>query len=215
MCYLGIVNRIDRSEQLEMCERIVHKLGLAPIDGHIYEHNELEEFIRRLRGNEAAIVPILSALGTKKGSGAGVRFFINERAIHDRCQFIVSIDTTKPKAIADLVTVRSDAGKHWYALLAKTSGSVMRGQPLKREKAKSMARKRHTKPGLVQTWRLKEGTAEYLTHAYIWGNLSITPAEKAIAMFPDDELREASEPTVRRIFQSRKKCAAWLNELNK
>lgn len=215
MCYLGKVNRFDRDEQLDLCQRIVEKLGLAPIEDRIYEHNELDEFTKRMRGNEAAIVPILSALGNKKGSGAGVQFFINERALHDRCQFIVSIDTTKPKALADLITVQSDAGKHWYALLAKTSNSVMRGQPLKRKAAQSMGRKRHAKPGLVQNWELKIGTAEYLTHAYIWGNLTITPAKNAISQFPDAELREASEPTIRRIFKSREECAVWLNNLNK
>ena len=215
MCYLGKVSRFERDEQLELCQKIVDKLGLAPIGRSIYEHNELDKFKQRLRGNEAAVVPLLSSLGDKKGSGAGVQFFINERIIHDASEFIVSLDTTKPKAIADIVTVQSDAGRDWYALLQKTSNSIMRGQPLKRKKAKSMNRKRHAKPGLVQTWELKEGTAEYLTHAYIWGNLSIKPAEKAISQFPDDELREASEPTIRRIFDSRQECAIWLNNLNK
>lgn len=215
MCYLGKVNRFDRDQQLELCQQIVDKLNLGPIDNRIYEHNELAEFTKNLRGNEAAVIPLLSSLGNKKGSGAGVQFFINERSIHDRCQFIVSLDTTKRKAIADLITVQSDSGKHWYALLQKTSNSVMRGQPLKRERAKSMGRKRHAKPGLVQTWELKEGTAEYLTHAYIWGNLKVTPAANAISQFPDDELRAASEETIRRIFKARQECAEWLNNLNK
>lgn len=214
MCYLGRVSRFDRDEQLELCQQIVDKLELAPIGGRIYEHNELRQFVKDMRGKEAAIVPILSALGDKKGSGAGVQFFINERMIHDACEFIVSLDTTKPKAIADLITVQSDAGKHWYSLLQKTSNSVMRGQPLKRKAAQNMARKKHAKPGLVQTWELKEGTAEYLTHAHIWGNLSILPAANAISQFPDDELRNASEPTIRRIFNNRQKCAEWLNNLN-
>lgn len=215
MCYLGKVNRFDREEQLALCHEIVEKLELTPIGDRIYEHNEIDELVKSMKGNEAVVVPILSALGDKKGHGAGVQFFINERAIHDACKFIVSIDTTKPKAIADLITVQSDAGKHWYALLAKTSNSVMRGQPLKRKVAQNMARKKHAKPGLVQNWELKEGTAEYLTHAYIWGNLSIAPAKKAIEMFPDDELRNASEETIRRIFKARQECAVWLNNLNK
>lgn len=213
MCYLGKVNRFDRDDQLKLCEAIVEKLGLAPLDGRVYEHNELDSFTRELRGNEAAIVPLLAALADKKGSGTGVNFFMRERHVHDNCEYIVSIDTTKPRALADLLTVQSDAGRDWYKLLQKTGGSVMRGRALKTKDAKKKARKRHAKPGLVQTWQLKEGTAEYLVHAQVWGNLGIKPAEKAIGMFPDDELRKASPATINRIFGTRQQCCDWLNDL--
>lgn len=210
MCYLGKVNRFDRDEQLDLCHSIIEKLGLAPLEDRIYEHNEIDQFINNLRGNEAAVVPLLQGLATKKGTGVGINFFIVEREIHDKCEFIVSIDTTKQRAIANIVTVQSDSGRDWYKLLQKTAGSVMRGRPLKKKEAQAKARKRHAKPGLVETWKLKEGTAEYITHAQIWGNLGIRPAEEAIKMFPDDELSKASKATVDRIFGSREKCLEWL-----
>ena len=212
LVYLGKLDRFDREQQLDLSQQIVDALGLAPIEDKIYDHHDLDKYIGRMRGNEAAVVPFLQTLAQKRGPGVGTRFYINERKLHDACQFIVSLDTTKQKAIADVVTVRSDAGRDWYNLLSKTGNSVMKGQPLKKKDAVAKAKMPRAKPGIVATWKLKEGTAEFITVATIWGNMRIAPAERAISMFPDDELAKASKKTVERIFGTREECVRWLNE---
>ena len=40
----------------------------------IYEHKELSDFIRDLRGNEIAMIPRLQGLAEIKGTGVGIRF---------------------------------------------------------------------------------------------------------------------------------------------
>lgn len=157
-------------------------------------------------------MPLLQTLAGKRGSGVGTRFYMNERKLYDASQLIVSLDTTKRKAIADVVTVRSDAGRDWYELLIKTGNSVMRGQSLKKKDAVAKAKTPRKKRGIVKTWNLKEGTAEYITVATIWGNIGIAPAEYAISIFPDDELCKASKKTIERIFGTREECVKWLNE---
>ena len=214
LCYLGAVPRFSRDDLLEICQNIVDELGLAPIDGRIYEAHEFDQFIKGLRGFEVAIVPILSGLAFKKGSGVTIQFFINERRVVDKATYLVSLDTTKPRAIADTVTASSDKRLPWDRLLGAVAEKVARGRVLKTPKAKEMNRKKHAKHGLVQTWELKLGTAEYLNHAYIWGNLGITPAKTAIGLFPDDDLRKASPKSVERIFGTRSECATWLKQLN-
>lgn len=211
LVYLGTLDRFDRDQQLDLCHQVVDALDLPPIVDKIYEHNEIDDFIGAMRGSEVAVVPLLQVLAGRSGPGVGTRFYINERKLHDGCQFIVSLDTTKRKAIADLITVRSDAGRDWYELLARTGNSVMKGQKLTTNDARAKARMPRAKPGLVATWKLKEGTAEYKAIESAWSNMGITPAEKAISMFPDDELSKASRSTVERIFGTRSDCLKRLN----
>lgn len=206
------MDRYTREQQLDLAHQIVGVLSLAPIDNKIYEHNELDAFISAMRGNEAAVVPFLRTLAVKPGVGVGTRFYINERRLYDRCQFIVTLDTTKRRALADLITVDSDAGRPWYELLKKTGNTVMKGQKLTTTDARAKAKKPRSKPGLVKTWEERTGTAEYITAAMIWGNLNITPAKKAIGMLPDNELSNASQSTIERIFGTRSECLEWLDE---
>lgn len=210
---IGDVRGFDRDKQIEIAHGIAEKLSLPEFVHHIYDPNEIGDFIRGLKHDEVALMPFLISAADKRGSGIGKRFFVNLKKIEDTSIYILSINQTKPKAVADLLTVRSIDGRPWYALMSKVGDSAMRGRALKSSDAKKKARKRHSIPGLVDVWKLKEGTAEYITHAHIWSNMNIKPAEKAIGMFLDDELRKASKETVQRIFGSRADCLAWVKNL--
>lgn len=213
--YLGHVNRFDRDEQLDLAKQIVEKEGLPPFGRGIYEQHEMESFINDLRSDEVALIPLLAAVADKKGSGVGVRFFMNLMQIKDESLYVLNIDTTKNRAIADLITINSDAGKDWYQLVSTVAKSVMRGRKLKKKKAREMSAQSRAKPGLVKSWQLREGTPEYITIATIWSNLNIKPAEKAISMFPNEELQKASKESIQRIWGTRQECLEWLKQLSK
>ena len=215
MCYLGAVPHFDRDSLLQICQDIVDRHELAPIRDQIFESNDFDDFVNRLRGNEVVIVPLLSGLAIKKGVGVTIQFFINERTISDRAGMVVSIDTTKTRALSNTFIATNHDGSNWYKLIAKVASRISRGRVLKSAKAKKMKRAQHAKHGLVDAWIGKEGTAEYLAQAHVWGNMAIKPEANAIAQLPDDDLKKASPNTIRAIFGSRSKCAQWLNEVYK
>ncbi len=215
MCYLAAVSHFDRDGLLKICQEIVSKHELAPVGGRIYEANEFDHFVNDLQGSEYAIVPMLQGLAVKKGAGVTIQFFINERMISDNAGTLITIDTRKRRALADSIIATNHDGVDWYKLIAKVAGIVSRGRPLKTKKAVEMKRAQHAKHGLVDAWKLKEGDADWMTHANIWSNIKTYNAKEAQALFPNEQLRKASPRTITTIFGGRNECAALLKAMAK
>ena len=202
LVYLGKVNRYSREEQLADCRKFVKDNGFPSVGRSVYEHNEIDQFVKDMRGNELALIPRLEGLADIKGSGVGIRFLLNVMKVSDASRLVIDLDTG----------IRSDAGDDWYQLVEVVASKIMRGRPLGKEQAKLMAKIRFSEPGLEESWKRKKGTPEYKAVASIWGNLSIKPAEKAIGMFPDEELAKTSKSSIQRIFGTRQECLKWLND---
>ncbi len=202
--YLGKVARITRDKQKLKCIEIAEQLELPKIyKSSYYEHNEVPAFINDLRLDEVAIVGKLESLAEIKGVGVGLRFLMNVMKIQDTSLLLVDAHTG----------LKSSDGDKWYEFIEATARSIMRGRPLGEKQARVMAEIRYEKlPGLEKAWKEKKGGAEYLAAAMIWGNLDIKPAEKAISMFADDELKAAAPITIRRIFGSRRDCLNWVKK---
>lgn len=199
--YLGKLEHYTRDDQLADCRKIAKMFKLPPIGRRVYEHDELEEFISSLRGNECALVATLESLAGKRGRGVSRRFYNNIERVKDGAHHLMDANTQ----------LCSDDGHHWYTYREKVAGSLINGRKLSSDKAASMAELSHAKPSIVKHWRNLEGTPKYIKAAKVWSNMSIKPQELAHGNMPYKALRETSISNIRRIFGSRAECGIRLN----
>ena len=198
LVYLGVLKHYKRDDQLADCRKVVKELGLPAIGRRVYEHNEFDDFVKSLRGNEFAVLPTLEVLGGERGRGVSRRFYNNLATVEGKGSIILDAETK----------TRSD-GDSWRALVDRVAGSLINGRPLPSARASDMAKRKN---GLIGRWQRKKGTPEYLEAAKIWSNLSISPAEVAIENLPDEKLRGLSKESIQRIFGSRRACGVWVRK---
>lgn len=202
--YLVKVDRYKRKDQIADCRRVAKELDLPKLHS-IYEHSELEAFIKHLQTDEIALVSRLEGLKDGTERGVGTRFLMNINRVCATSMVILDVDTG----------IRSDSGKEWDNLIDQVYNKVTRSNnTLTTEQARAKALIPNKEPGLEEAWERKkrDKTDDYIAHARIWGNRGIKPARKAIDQFPDAELRDVHKSTIYRIFGSRQECEQWLNE---
>jgi len=204
-CYLCRIDRYPLKKQLADCVEYAKQNDLPVVRDSVYQPNELDMFIHNITpfNDEVALIPRLEGLVERKGDAPGKRFLVNVARVCAKTLYIVDVETG----------IRSDTGKDWDVLIEDTYNKITkRRAPLDKEKYRAAGKIANKEPGLEDAWKRKKKdvTDDYIENAKVWGNLAIKPAEKAISMFKDAELRDVSKSTIQRIFGSREQCQQWL-----
>lgn len=141
--YLGDIDRYSRDDQFANCLNAVKEMKLPAIGDSIYEHHEMKEMLRNVRGDVAVVLPRLDVMGEHKGRGVGNRFLSNMIMVTNQAHVIIDMH----KGITS-----HDYGE-WYSHIKTTLGRLTNSRKPTPGHHRKIGKLRPTKPGIVQHWK--------------------------------------------------------------
>ena len=190
---LGKIDRYPRDSQLEDCQKAVKTMKLPAIGDSIYEHDEMKQILRDLRGDEALVLPRLDVAGEHMGRGVGNRYLNNIIMLTNQTHVIIDVHES----------IMSHDYGDWYEHIKATYRRLTNSRKPTPGHNKKIGKLKPTKPGIVRHWTEYVDEETFTRNAQHWRDPHHANAEEAIATLPDEELREASKRTIERIFGNR------------